>query len=191
MTTKKVAASYSPVVRERAVRLVLGVAAITRRSGRSWQWLQGRSRWSTSGDTVLRVKREKRHPEKTRMFSGCGSRHAHRPAACGRSRSRFRVRSTGNNGGGDSNQNDFGRLACGGHARDEGGKRFIVSFGAEGTHAECAAQALRADAADLARSTHECAGAMLTGRRPSRFRRQSRWNRLEGTSLRRRRVLWA
>jgi len=51
---------------------------------------QGSSRdsgWNSNGDTVLRVKPEKGHPEKTRMFSGCGSRRGHRPAACGRQQS--------------------------------------------------------------------------------------------------------
>ncbi len=149
---------------------------------------------------MLRVKREKGHPEKTRMLFGCGSQRAHRPAACGRSRPRFRVRSTGNDGGGDSNQNDLGRLARSGHARDEGGEWLVVPFGAEGTHIECAAQAFCPDAADLARPAHRRAGAMFArgqvdeggeclGREIGdvkrswpRFRPRSGWNASAGSS---------
>ena len=40
---------------------------------------------------------------------------------------------------GDSNQDDFWRLARGGQAGDEGGEWLVVPFGTEGTHVERAA----------------------------------------------------
>ena len=62
---------------------------------------------------------------------------------------------------GDGDQDDFGRLAGGEHALDEGGECLIGPFGAERTHVELTAQALGPDTAHSARLAYGGTEAVL------------------------------